>query len=839
LVGSRLRLAGFRHQRKHGWQTALAILGIALGVAVVMAVSLANQSASRAFAITMEQISGRVSHQILGGPSGIPEKLYTRLRQEQSHLKSAPVVEGVVRIGQEPFTLLGLDPLSEQPFRTMTQLPGTGVLTRLLTQQNGLLFSSYTAKRLGLSAGDKITLAIAARSPEVEILALFGEQQGAVLDGVLVADIATAQTLLEQPGKLDRIDLTLTPDAIAPLQTWLPKGYQLVETRQRTSAMEDMSKAFQTNLTAMSLLALLVGGFLIYNTATFSVLQRRRQFGIMRLLGATRSELFRVILFEQLIIGLIGTAIGMGAGILLARQLLWLVTRTINDLYYTVTISRLDLAPEIIITGITLGLVTTLLASAAPAWEATRARPQSVNRRSAIEQQSHRAIPWLLFIGLSTMGGGLWLVQNSDRSLLLGFAALFCFIMGYCLLVPAMVPTLSRLIQYPIKWLFGTIGRLATRGIDATLSRTGPAIAALTLAIAATIGMGIMVDSFRTTVGQWLTQTIQGDIYLSAPNSSSKRASAPLPNGLAAKALKLDGVREVSTGRHVTVESETGPVNLLAIGLASTSYRGFNFKGDTPADLWQQFSTGKLVLVSEPYAYHNRLKTGDKVTLLTPQGNQAFTVGGIFYDYGSDRGLLVMPREHYTKLWQDLAVTTLGIYLKKTAPLESVLSRVKNLTSEYDQPLTVRANQEILKHSLEIFDRTFTITQVLRLLVIAVAFVGILSAMMALQLERAKEHAILRATGLTPRQLLGQITLQTLLMGVMAALLAMPLGWLMAELLIHVINVRAFGWSMPSQLSTTILMEAGLFALIASLLAGLYPSLRMARTQPALALREE
>jgi putative ABC transport system permease protein len=225
--------------------------------------------------------------------------------------------------------------------------------------------------------------------------------------------------------------------------------------------------------------------------------------------------------------------------------------------------------------------------------------------------------------------------------------------------------------------------------------------------------------------------------------------------------------------------------------------------------------------------------------LLTPDGNKAFTIGGIFYDYGSDRGLLVMPREHYAAIWRDNQVTTLGIYLQRQSTLDTVLSQVKKITNRFEMPLTVRANQEILKHSLEIFDRTFTITQVLRLLVIAVAFVGILSAMMALQLERAKEHAILRATGLTPQQLLGQITLQTLLMGLMAALLAIPLGWLMAEILIHVINVRAFGWSMPSQLSPSILIEAILLALIAALIAGLYPSLRMARTRPALALREE
>ncbi len=839
MVGSRLWRAGFRHQGRHRWQTILSVVGIALGVAVVMAVGLANQSASRAFEITMEQISGRVSHQIIGGPAGVAESLYSELRKRFPYLPSAPVVEGVVRLGEEQLTLIGVDPFSERPFRNLTQSATPEVLNRLLTRRDGVLISAYSAHRLGLEVGSRLTLDMGGNRQSVEILALFGTRQEAALDGVLITDIAAAQTLLRQFGTLDRIDLTLNQADVEKLQAWLPAGVRLVETERRTAAMASMSQAFQTNLTAMSLLALLVGGFLIYNTATFSVLQRRRQFGIMRLLGATRAEVFRAILTEQMVIGLIGTLVGMGLGILLARQLLWLVTRTINDLYFALTVSQLDLSPTILLTGALLGLLTTLIAASVPAWEATRSQPTSVNRRSVIEQQSHRALPWLLLFGLAGMGGGLLLVQNSERSLLLGFAALFCFIMGYCLLVPTLVPPLSRLLQHPLKRLFGTIGRLASRGIDASLSRTGPAIAALTLAIAATIGMGIMVESFRSTVGQWLAQTVQGDIYVTATHSASKRASAPLPDWLPERLRALPGVEDLSSGRHVTLETEHGPVSLLALGLAKHSYRGFNFKGETLPDLWGRFAKGELLLISEPYAYHNRLQVGDSFSLLSPDGNVRFSVGGIFFDYGSDRGLVVMPHDRYAALWHDNRITTLGVYLKPGQPIEPLLTRVKQLAGQSPRPLLVRSNREILEQSLEIFDRTFTITRVLRLLVIAVAFVGILSAMMALQLERAKEHAILRATGLTPRQLLGQISLQTLLMGLMAALLAMPLGWQMSDILIHVINLRAFGWSMPSQLAPDILLEATGFALFAALLAGLYPSLRMARTRPALALREE
>lgn len=839
MVGSRLWRAGFRHQRRHAWQTVLSVLGIALGVAVVMAVGLANQSASRAFELTMEQISGRVTHQIIGGPGGVPEPLFAELRRQHPYLPSAPVVEGVVRYGEEQLTLLGVDPLSERPFRNLTLNASPDVLNQLFTNPDGVLISSYSAQRLGVENGSRINLDVGGNVREVQLLAQFGRTGEAALDGVLVSDIGVAQTLLDQYGTLDRIDLMLQPADVTALQAWLPGGVRLVEAGRRTAAMANMSQAFQTNLTAMSLLALLVGGFLIYNTATFSVLQRRRQFGIMRLLGATRAEVFRAILAEQLIIGLAGTLVGMGAGILLARQLLWLVTRTINDLYFALTVSQLDLAPHILLTGTLLGLLTTLIAASVPAWEATRSRPQNVNRRSVIERRSHRALPWLLLIGLASMGGGLLLAGLSGRSLLLGFAALFCFIMGYSLLTPTLVPPLSRLFQHPLKGLFGTIGRLASRGIDASLSRTGPAIAALTLAIAATIGMGIMVESFRDAVSQWLVQTVQGDIYVTAPHSASKRAGAELPAGLPAQVKALEGVTEISTGRHVTLESANGPVNLLAIGLASRSYRGFRFKGATLPKLWDRFAEGELLLISEPYAYHRRLKVGDSVALLTPDGMADFTIGGIFLDYGSDRGLVVMAREPYAARWHDEQITTLGVYLASEQQSGPVLTRVKQLAGQSSQPLRVRANREILAQSLEIFDRTFTITRVLRLLVIAVAFVGILSAMMALQLERAKEHAIMRATGLTPQQLLGQISLQTLLMGLMAALLAIPLGWLMAQILIHVINLRAFGWSMPSTLSPGILLEATGFALIAALLAGLYPSLRMARTRPALALREE
>jgi putative ABC transport system permease protein len=839
LVGSRLFRTGWRHLIRHGWQSGLSVLGIMLGVAVVTAVDLANDSARRAFELSMDQVTGGATHQIVGGPTGIPDHLHTSLRVRQGLRPSAPVVEGLVRLRGETFTLLGLDPFSEKGFRPVLEADGGGGIGTLLTRGDALAMPAVSARRLGLKQGDRIQIEVAGRASEVEVAMLIGGRDESALDGLLFSDISTAQELLDRVGRLDRIDLILDPAAAAHWSERLPEGVRLVSSGDRTAAMARMSEAFQINLGAMSLLALLVGAFLIYNAMTFSVLQRRGLLGMLRVMGVTRRELFGLVLLEAVVVGALGTLLGLALGILLAQGLVTLVARTINDLYFTLTVSQLSITGSGLLKATLLGMAATLAATLAPAIEAARSSPLAVTRRSHIELHAHRTLPWLTSAGLVSMILGLLVVRLPGENLGLGFSGLFLIILGYALVVPLVVVLLSRLLLPLLKRLSGSVGRLAGRGIDASLSRTGLAVAALTLAVAATVGMGIMVSSFRATVEDWLAQTLRGDIYVSIPQRVSSRASTPLPEGLPQRLLQLPGIRELSLGRGVQVDTGGGPVDLLSIEMASASYEGFRFKGPTLPEVWQRFDAGEVIIASEPFAYHRSLETGDRVSLLTARGVRQFTVGGIFFDYGSDRGMLVVTSRVYQALWEDDAVSTIGIYLEEDAGIDAVMTRVRQSVGSLDDRIRVTANREIFARSMEVFDRTFTITNVLRLLVIGVAFVGILSALMALMLEWRREHAILRATGLLPGQLLGLVLLQTGVMGLMAGLLSLPLGWFMAEVLIDVINKRAFGWSIQQFLPTVVLAEALLFSLAAALLAGLYPALRLMRTAPVAALREE
>lgn len=830
--------SSLRYLSRHPWQSWLSVLGIALGVAVVVAVDLANQSARTAFQLSLERIAGRATHQIESAADGISDDLYARLRVELALRPAAPVVEGTVRISGRTFTLLGIDPFVSIPLRQGGTDVSPGVVVDLLTKPGALLLTAGDARELGLETGAELELEAAGRPRKAFLAGTFGATDAA-LEGLAIADIASAQELLERLGDIDRIDLILSDERAEILAVELPPGLRLVAARSRNNALGQMTRAFHSNLTAMSLLAVLVGGFIIYNTMTFTVLRRRSLLGTYRTLGVTRSQLFALVLGEALVFGLIGALLGVAAGILVGWGLVQLVTRTINDLYFALTVSELFVSPWSLAKGAGLGLFVTLTAALGPAAEAARAQPRDVLRHHLLERQSQRLVPWLALGGAALMAAGFALVQIPTGGLGVGFVALFAVVVGFSLCVPLLVRGFGAVATPLLGGLAGTQGRLAARGVHATITRTGIAVAALTVAVSATVGVGIMIDSFRGSVAAWLESTLSSDIYISAPSNSSGLGRGELPAGIDSAIRNIPGVADISKGRSRRIETEGGPISLLALESSSRSYQGFRFKTNTAQDLWPRFEAGELTLISEPYAYHHDLGVGDLVRVFTTQGWRELEVGGVFLDYGSDSGMLVLPRRLYAELWDDPGYSTVGVVLGPGADLDTTLGELRTLAAGFDQAIRVRANRSIREQSLEVFDRTFVITRVLRILAVGVAFIGVLSALMALQLEQAREHAILRATGVTRGQLLGLILLQTSTMGLAAGLLAIPLGWIMGGLLIKVINVRSFGWTMDMAVPESALLLGLGLAWVAALLAGLYPALKVMRTDPAKALREE
>lgn len=835
-----LARASLRHLLRHPWQSGLSILGIALGVAVVVAVDIANDSALRAFDLSVEQIAGRATHRIESATGRISDAVYAQLRERLHLTDASPVIESPIQVADTTLTLLGMDLLSYTRLRTAGRQPKIegGSMARLLTTPGTLLLGRADAERLGIEPGDRVPARIGDTPLRVEVVGLLGANSESGLQGIAIADIATAQELTGRVGFMDRIDLVLAPDAATGLAGQLPPGLQLVPAGQRSETFRQMTHAFRINLTAMSLLALLVGGFIIYNSMTFAVLRRRPLLGALRTLGCTRGQLFALILGEAAVFALTGGLLGLGLGILTGWGLVQLVARTINDLYFAVTVSTLSLSAETLLKGVALGGLVTLAGALGPAVEAARSEPREVLRATSLERRGRRWVGWLAALGLTLVALGWAGALLPIRSLILGFAALMTLILGYSLCVPALLRTLADLLTPWVGRLLGLPALLAGRGIASSITRTGIATAALTIAIATTVGVGIMIDSFRGSLIRWLETTLRSDIYVTRA-SDTGTPGQPLPGGLAEALRRIDGIRDLSQGRRTEITTAQGRVNLLALQPSSVSARGFAVEKTRTADLWERFGRGEVLLASEPFAYHRRLAVGDPVRLFTEQGWVDIPIGGIFRDYGSDNGMLVLARHRYRELWGDDSVSSLGLVLKDGADARAVLDDVRRTVDAYDLPLLITPNAEIRRRSLTVFDQTFAITQVLRLLAIGVAFVGVLSALMALQLERRREYAIMRATGMTRGQLGLLVLTQTSMLGVAAGILAIPLGLIMGELLIRVINLRAFGWSMEMTVAPAPIVSGVLLAWLAACLAGLYPAISSARTEPAGALRAE
>ncbi len=838
--------ASIRYGLRHPWQFGLSLLGIALGVAVVVSIDLCIDSARRAFVLSNQAVLGATTHRIEGGPSGIDEQLYARLRVDIPALRAAPVVEGYASAGDGPaLQVLGVDVFAEAPFRPRlahTRVTRGDVLTRLLTTSGAALVSADTAARLGIGIGERVSIVVNGRGRSIEMAGVLDVDDGlddASLADVIVTDIATAQELLDRVGRLSRIDLIATADEAARVAARLPESVRIERTGSGSEFAERMTGAFNLNLVMLGLLALLVGMFLVFNTMTFSVVQRRELIGALRAIGVTRKQIFALILCEAALVALVAVVAGLALGIVLAEQLIELVSRTINDLYFRVSVRSLTITPGILAKGALVGLAAALVAAALPALEATRVAPRAAMARSFVEAHVRRRLPWASLAGLAALLLAVVLIALPGDSPRLGFAALFALVGGCALLTPAAILGLLAVLRPLAAWSGGWLGRLALRGVAANLSRTAIAIAALMVALSATVGVGVMVDSFRRSVSHWLDLTMRADMYVGMPGGVGERAIDP---EVVARIATVAGIADISAGRGVTVVAEIGqeprPLELVVLQMARRSYAGFQLLEGDATQAWPAFDDGGAVLVSESLARRARLAPGDRLRLQTDGGVRGFPVAAVFRDYGSEHGTVVMARQTYDRHWHDPHVSTLGVYAADNVDTSALRDAVADAI-QGEQQLVVRDTRAIKSASMDVFDRTFTITAVLRALATIIAFVGILSALMALQLERAKEVAVLRAQGLTPAQVWQLVQTQTGVMGLIAGVLSLPVGVIMALLLILVINLRAFGWSMDVHVDPLILLQAVGLSVAAALVAGIYPAYRMARISPAGALRED
>jgi len=806
-------------------------MGVACGVAAVLGMTLSAQTALRSFSKAVEFLRGKATHSIQRPAGPMEEGLLLKLAQDPAVEYFSPVIDRRLRLGNgEVVRLLGIDPFLDRTIRPEiskvefldTKGNDPENLLSFLLDEKAILVDHDLKAELGIASNKIIETA---KGPLL-VKGSFPNPSG---EPLIIMDIGHVQKLYQLQGYIDQVDLILS-DESGFSSRW-GKGFLIQSARQRSETFSGMLQAFRLNLEALSLLALFVGVFLIYNTAMFTVVSRRRDTGILRSLGANRIEILAAFLSEILILGMIGGALGGLIGYFLTRFLTGLIGSSISNLYFFLRPEPVAWSSWILLIGVFLGCSASLFGGVLPLLELIRTDPVKALSGRVASRESVQKAQRAALGGLSILLVSLVLFLLPETHIYVGFAGVFGFVLGVSLLTGVVLVVLHPVL----KMFLGTLGRLpgkvAAGNIRQNLGRTGVAIAAFMISLSMSIGLGAMIGSFRQSLIWWMGTQIRGDLYI------GKIIEAEVPEDFYEEIRKIEGLGGVHPYRNVQTLYRNASINVSAVDASVLEkYARFGWlRGGN--ENWKLVKQGGII-ISESFSRRFGVKSGETITLEGIQGPTEFKVGAIFYDYTTEHGLVMMDRPTFLKTFGDRTLNNIGIFIDPDNQRRAELLQEVRKRAEA-RGLPVLTGAQLHENILEVFDTTFAITRSMRAIAIVVAFFGIAGALLTLFIERSREFGIYRALGFSTGQVAKMTLMEGLGMGLVSFLFSMAVGTMLAVLLIKVINIRSFNWTIFYYPALQPYLLTGVTAILASLGAAAYPIWKVYRTYPQIQIREE
>jgi len=822
---------------------ALTILAVALGVAVVLAMELAGSAAVGSFHSSLETLVGGYTLEVVA-VGGVPESVAGTLARQAMPLTISPRLEDFATIAQtkQALPLIGIDMIAEgsrYEGGAATPTPAFSEVLRELQDPT----SVWVGRSLGKIPGEPIELIVNDQVCSCTVRGVYDDSAG---DSAIVMDLAGAGRLLQRRGRLDRI-LIRTPDN-ANIDQWQTKIRQLlpagVEVRaQGTGTTENrkMLAAFRWNLRLLSYIALVVGAFLIYNTIAISVVRRRAEIGIVRAIGASRRAVFLAFLGEVAGIGLLGALIGIPVARVMATGAVKLMGLTVQSLYASSRPGAIQVTPTIVLFGIAIGVGVAVASAWGPAREAIRVSPVEAMALGRREYAAHVEKTRDLMIAAILAAAALLcaFMPPVAGKPMPGYAATLLLIGAGAYAIPAFVSLVSRIFSATLAKLAGVEALLASRSLVASLGRTSVLVGALATAVAMMTSVGIMVGSFRQTVVNWMETQLPADLYLRPAGEAAADRHPTISLDLVEKISRLPGVAAVERLRAYEISLDGKPVELASIDLSALrEYRRSDFLSGRPAhEVLNELRGNNAVIVSEPFTYKHTVKAGDSL-ILTLGGTQAsFRIADVFYDYGNERGTIVMDRETLLRYLPDPAPSNMAIYLTQGAGVDALKREIVDAAAGHR--ILIFSDSDLRREAIRIFDRTFAITYALEAIAVLVAVMGVAGALMALVIDRRRELGLLRFLGASSAQIRKLILAEAGLLGFLANLAGFVLGYLLSLILVFVINKQSFGWTIRFHWPVAVLLGALTVVYAATVLAALYPARVAVQLNPLEVIHEE
>lgn len=802
------------------------ITGLAVATALWSGVQALNAEARLSYDRAAANLGGDQFHQIVPrGRDTMDESWFGVMRRAGFNV--SPVLEERVITSQHRLTLIGIDPLSLPPGERaandwMSAFEATNDVTRFLTPPYTAFVSTATLQELGWSVGEQPNVA-GGRLPPLQRL-------DTVPPRTILTDIGVVQALLTQDQRLTRLIVHPMADAqLMSLAALLPAtGPDALSLRapQTDSELDSLTDSFHLNLTAFGLLSFVVGLFIVNSAIGLAFEKRRGLVRTLRACGVSTRDLGAALLIELMVLALLGGTIGIVGGYLIASALLPDISASLDGLYGARVAGQLTLSWHWWLLGLAMALLGALIAAGAN-WLKLVRLPILANAMPLAWRAAHaQARRWQLALAVILLG-------LSYASYLFGTAILGGLISGF-VLMGAMLLGAALLLPSVLAWCVEQCERRAQRPVaqwfwadtNQQISGLSLALMALLLALAINIGVGTMVQSFRTTFFGWLDQRLAAEIYLNAGTEDQAQDILRFLNARPEVRSSLPIWSAETTYRSL-------PTQVFGVVDDPTYRDNWPMLAAAP-DLWDDLAAGEGVLVSEQLARRFDLELGAIFEVTAINGGLSAPILGIYSDYGNPIGQAILSNERLLSLWPDVEQVQFGLRVEPDA----VPRLIEDLRSNFSFEGTGLIDQASLKElSRSIFERTFTVTIALNTLTLAVAGIAMLTSLLTLAQIRLPQLAPVWALGLTRRELARLDLLKTLVLALITALLAVPLGLLVAWILLAVINVEAFGWRLPLQMFPLSWLQLIATAMLTALIAGVYPALKLWRSPPAALLR--
>ena len=797
------------HWRRHPLQLATLLIGLIAATALWSGVQALNQQARNAYDRAAAVFGGsRTAMLIPTTGTTFPQELFAKLRR--AGWPVSPVIEGRVQIGGHAYRLLGIEPLTLPAEVGNAPTLGRTEFAAFISPPGRTLAAPDTLADLELAEGASPTTSGGAALPPLQA-------QAELVPDVLVVDIGIAQKLLNKPDRISRLLVGKFKGKAEPLDRVVGDRLRLVEP-DAESDLERLTDSFHLNLTAFGLLSFFVGLFIVNSAIGLAFEQRLPSMRTLRACGISARLLNCVLVLELVALALMAGVVGMICGYLIASTLLPDVAASLRGLYGAPVGGELSLRPEWWIAGLAISVVGALAAAATALIKAIRMPVLAVAQPQAWQQAQHR---WLILqsaAALLAFAAAGWLLWFGN-SLVAGFAVLAALLLGAALILPTILETLlhfgERASQGALSVWFWADGRQQLSGLSLALM-------ALLLALAVNVGVATMVETFSRTFLTWLDGRLAADVYLAAHDDAQ---ASEIKTWLRGRP-EVDAVLQ---GGRTEVQIDGMPIEVLGLPDHAT-YRDHWPLLQAADGVWEKLAAGEDCFVSEQLSRRRTLAVGDRIDLPTPGGNWPLRIAGIYADYGNPKSQVAVAA---AALFGHFPETPKTRFALRLAPAK-IPALITALSDKFGLDGRNLVDQTTLKaESTRIFNRTFAVTAALNTFTLLVAGIALLTSLLTLANSRLPQLAPLWAIGVTRPRLAAIELTKTMSVAFVTALLALPLGLLVAWCLIAIVNVKAFGWRLPFHIFPLQLAKLLGVAFATSLLASLLPLLRLARMQPA------